>query len=79
MTEKRKKEKRCLSLWIYGWLGEIQWNMVAWKRRFLQSLKYGRYCYVDYTHAKRVCKDFEIKDLGQYHDLYVQSNTLLLA
>ena len=20
---------------------------------------------VDYTHAKRVCKDFEIKDLGQ--------------
>ena len=23
----------------------------------------------DYTHAKRVCKDFEIKDLGEYHDL----------
>ena len=21
---------------------------------------------VDYTHAKRVCKDFEIKDLGKY-------------
>ena len=33
----------------------------------------------DYAHAKRVCKDFEIKKLGQYHDLYVQSNTLLLA
>ena len=33
----------------------------------------------DYTHAKRVCKDFEIKDLGEYHDLYVQSNRLLLA
>ena len=32
---------------------------------------------VDYTHAKRVCKDFEIKDLGECHDLYVQSNTLL--
>ena len=29
--------------------------------------------------AKRVCKDFEIKNLGEYHDLYVQSNTLLLA
>ena len=28
---------------------------------------------------KRVCKDFEIKYLGEYHDLYVQSNTLLLA
>ena len=24
----------------------------------------------DYTHAKRVCKDFEIKSLGEYHDLH---------
>ena len=32
-----------------------------------------------YAHAKRVCKDFEIKNLGEYHDLYVQSDTLLLA
>ena len=32
----------------------------------------------DYAHAKRVCKDTEIKNLGQYHDLYVQSNRLLL-
>ena len=23
----------------------------------------------DYVHAKRVCKDFEIKNLGEYHDL----------
>ena len=21
----------------------------------------------DYAHAKRVCKDFEIKNLGEYH------------
>ena len=34
---------------------------------------------VDYSHAKRFCKDFEVKDLGEYHDLYVQSDTLLLA
>ena len=32
----------------------------------------------DYAHAKRICKDFEIKNLGEYHDLYVQSDTLLL-
>ena len=30
-------------------------------------------------HAKRVCKDFEIKYLGQYHDLHLKSDTLLLA
>ena len=33
----------------------------------------------DYVHAKKVCKDFEIKILREYHDLYVQSNTSLLA
>ena len=33
----------------------------------------------DYAHTKRVCKDFQIKHLGEYHDLYVHSNALLLA
>ena len=33
----------------------------------------------DYTHAKRVCKEFEMKNLGEYHDLYGPSNALLLA
>ena len=33
----------------------------------------------DYAQAKRVCKDSEIKNLGEYYDLFVQSSTLLLA
>ena len=33
----------------------------------------------DYTHTKRVRKYFGIKNLGEYHDLYVQRDTLLLA
>ena len=33
----------------------------------------------DYTHAQQVCEEFKLKNLGEYHDLYVQSDTLLLA
>ena len=33
----------------------------------------------DYTYAKRICKDFEIKNPQEHHDLYVQIDTLLLA
>ena len=33
----------------------------------------------DYAHAKKVFKDYEIKNLGEYHDLCIQSDTLLLA
>ena len=33
----------------------------------------------EYEHAQKVWKEFNIKNLGEYHDLYVQSNTTLLA
>ena len=33
---------------------------------------------VDYRHANNVFKKFKVKNLGEYHDLYVQSDTLLL-
>ena len=33
----------------------------------------------DYICAQNVFKEFERKNLGEYHDLYVQSDTLLLA
>ena len=34
---------------------------------------------VDYRHGKKVFKKFKLKHLGDYHDLYLQSDTLLLA
>ena len=34
---------------------------------------------VDYRHAKRGFKVFNNKCMGHFHDLYVQSDTLLLA
>ena len=49
------------------------------KGRFLQSPKHGIYYPCRLLTRKRVCKDFEIKHLGEYHNLYVQSDTFLLA
>ena len=33
----------------------------------------------DSAHAKRVCKDFKVTNLREYHDSYVQSDRLFLA
>ena len=33
----------------------------------------------DYPHAKRVCKDLEVKNFVEHHVWYVQRHTLLLA
>ena len=49
------------------------------KEDFYSHLNMGDITDADYTHAKRVCKDFEIKHLGEYHDLYIQRDMLLLA
>ena len=72
--------KRCISLWIYGWLGKIQWSIITLKKIFFYShLNTEDITDADYPHAKKVSKDFEIKNLGEYYHLYVQSDTLLLA
>ena len=33
----------------------------------------------DYMHAKGVCKVYEIKNLGEYHDFYFKNEALLLT
>ena len=49
------------------------------KKDFYSTLNMEDIRNVDYRHAKRVFKSFHNKNLGDYHDLYVQSDTLLLA
>ena len=34
---------------------------------------------IDYRHGNNVFKKFKLKNIGEYHDLYVQSDALLLA
>ena len=49
------------------------------KRNFYSSLNMEEISGIDFRHAEKVFSKFNIKNLGEYHDIYVQSETLLLA
>ena len=48
------------------------------KEEFYSNLNIEDITDADYVHAKRVCKELEIKNLGECYDLYLKSDTLLL-
>ena len=49
------------------------------KESFYRNLNMENIDDIDYRHGNNVFKRFKLKNLGEYHDLYVQSDTLLLA
>ena len=49
------------------------------KEHFDSNLNMEDVTNADSTYTKMIYKNFEMKDLAEYHDLYVQSNKLLLA
>ena len=49
------------------------------KESFYSELNKEHITNEDYSHAQKVWDTFKIKNLGEYHDLYVQSDTTLLA
>ena len=49
------------------------------KEDFYSELSLEGISHEDYAHAQQVWSVFEIRNRGEYHDLYVQSDTLLLA
>ena len=49
------------------------------KEAFYSKLNLENITDKGYEHVQKVWEVFEIKTLGEYHDLYVQSNTILLA
>ena len=49
------------------------------KESFYSKLNLESISDADYAHVQKVWEVFEIKNFGEYHNLYAQSDTLLLA
>ena len=54
-------------------------NTLPPKKEFYKKLDQRDISDEDYAHPKKVWSTFNIKNLGDYHDLYVQTDTLQLA
>ena len=53
--------------------------MLPDKKYFYSDLNNEHIPDEDYEHAQKVWSTFNIKNLGEYHELYVQPDTALLA
>ena len=58
---------------------KLDGNILPPKEVFYSNLNLEDISNEDYTHAQKVWDVFEISNIGDYHDFYVQSDTLLLA
>ena len=69
---------------VYPYEYMDSWNrfnetLLPEKKNFYSCFNIETIIDIDYTHAMRVFNKFKMNNLGDYHDLYVQSDTLLLA
>ena len=61
-----------------GW-DKFSETSIRSKESFYSNLTMENISETDYRHANNVFKTFKLNNLGDYHDLYVQSDTLLLT
>ena len=66
-----------MNTWIAG--KDFMKHHYQIKKSFYSGLNLEDITDKDYAHAQNVFKELKLKNLGDYHDLYVQSDTLLLA
>ena len=69
---------------VYPYEYMDEWNkfiekVFPGKESFYSNLTLENITETDYAHANNVFKKFNINNLGDYHDLYVKNDTLLLA
>ena len=64
-------------VYAYGYIHT--WKRLFGRKEFYISLNMGDITDIDYRHGKRVFKYFNNKNLDDYNDLCVHSDTLLLT
>ena len=72
--------KKVFSLYEYmnswTWFDEVSLPDI---NAFYSKLNLENITNEDYIHAQKVFEEFKLKNLDEYHDLYVQSDTLFLV
>ena len=66
----------------YGWMdcsNNFSKTELSPNEKFFNRLNEKRVSYEDCDHAQDVWKEFNLKNMGKYHDLYLKSDVLLLA
>ena len=61
-----------------GW-NKFNETSIPSKESFYSNLTMGNISETDYRHANNIFKTFKLNNFSDYHDLYAQSDTLLLA
>ena len=64
--------------YIYSW-DKFKETKLPPKEAFYSKLNMVGVSSENYEHARSVWKEFGIKNLGEYHDLYLKTNVILLA
>ena len=64
--------------YIDDW-GKFNETLLPAKKNLYSHLSIEDITNANYTHAKRVWKGFKINNVGDYHDLYVKHDKLLVA
>ena len=69
-------------VYSYEWMDhsdKMEYTSLPEKQAFDSKLSLSSISDDDYTHAKNVWKTFNMQSMGDYHDLYLKTDVLLLA
>ena len=82
LTDEQKDLILCKGVYPYEYMNSVQRfaeTELPPIEKFYSQLSESNISSDDYNHAKNVWKAFNIKNLGEYHDLYLKTDVLLLT